>query len=285
MLGSYLIGIREGLEAALIISILAGYLKKIGQQKQIRSMLGGVLAAVLISVVIGLVLSLSLQNLPAYTQENITGFASILAAVFITWMIFWMARNSHKLSSGLKSGVDRALAGSSLGLLGVAFLAVIREGIETSISLWTAAKATGGDQPAVIGAILGLLSAAVIGYLMYRGAIKINLALFFKITGTYLVLIAASIFAYSLGEFNESGLVTILNGTGYDLSGLIPVGSLPEVILKGAFGFMVTPTVLQTIAWVGFVAITGFFYLKPRAKAGAKPVVAQPAPAPAPATL
>ena len=266
MLGSYLIGIREGLEAALIISILASYLKKVGQQKQIRSMLVGVLAAIAISVVVGLALSLSLQNLPPHTQENITGAASILAVVFITWMIFWMARNSRSLAGRLRTNVDIALGGSSLGLLGVAFLAVIREGIETSISLWTAAKATGGDQASVIGAVLGLISAAVIGYLMYRGSVKINLALFFKITGTYLVLIAASIFAYAIGEFNESGLVTILNGRGYDLSAVVPVGSLPEVILKGAFGFMVAPTLLQTLAWVGFVAITGFFYLKPRKK-------------------
>ncbi len=266
MLGSYLIGIREGLEAALIISILASYLKKVGQQKQIRSMLSGVVAAIVLSVIIGLVLSLSLQNLPAYTQENITGVASILAVIFITWMIFWMARNSHKLTSNLRNEVDRALSGSALGLIGVAFLAVIREGIETSISLWTAAKATGGDQASVFGAILGLLSAAVIGYLMYRGAVKINLALFFKITGAYLVLIAASIFAYAFGEFNESGLVTLLNGPSYDLSAVIPVGSVAEVILKGAFGFMVQPTLLQTCAWVSFAAITGGLYLVPRKK-------------------
>ena len=266
MLGSYLIGIREGLEAALIISILASYLKKVGQQKQIRSMLSGVVAAIAVSIIVGLVLSLSLQNLPAHTQENITGFASILAVIFITWMIFWMARNSHKLAGNLRSGVDRALAGSSLGLTAVAFLAVIREGIETSISLWTAAKATGGDQASVIGAVLGLLSAAIIGYLMYRGSVKINLSLFFKITGAYLVLIAASIFAYAFGEFNESGLITWLNGPSYDLSGVIQVGSVAEVILKGAFGFMVAPTLLQSVAWVSFAVIIGSSYLLPRKK-------------------
>ena len=264
MLGSYLIGIREGLEAALIISILASYLKKVGQQNQIRRMLGGVIAAIILSIIVGLLLSVSLQNLPAHTQENITGFASILAVIFITWMIFWMARNSHKLATNLRSEVDKALAGSALGLVGVAFLAVIREGIETSISLWTTAKATGGDQASVIGAILGLVSAAVIGYLMYRGAVKINLSLFFKITGAYLVVIAASIFAYAFGEFNESGLVTFLNGPSYDLGGVIPVGSIAEVILKGAFGFLVAPTLLQTIAWVGFALVVGGLYLKPR---------------------
>ena len=234
MLGSYLIGIREGLEAALIISILASYLKKVGQQKQIRSMLSGVVAAIAVSIIVGLVLSLSLQNLPAHTQENITGFASILAVIFITWMIFWMARNSHKLDGNLRSGVDRALAGSSLGLTAVAFL--------------------------------GLLSAAIIGYLMYRGSVKINLSLFFKITGAYLVLIAASIFAYAFGEFNESGLITWLNGPSYDLSGVIQVGSVAEVILKGAFGFMVAPTLLQSVAWVSFAVIIGSSYLLPRKK-------------------
>jgi len=270
LLGSYLIGIREGLEAALIISILASYLKKVGQQSRIRSMLGGVFAAILISIVVGLALSLSLENLPPHTQENITGFASILAVVFITWMIFWMARNSRELAGRLRSDVDRALTGSAVGLISVAFFAVIREGIETSISLWTAAKATGSDQASVIGAVLGLGSAAVIGYLMYRGSVKINLALFFKITGAYLVVIAASIFAYAIGEFDESGLLTLLNGPSYDLSAVIPVGSIAEVILRGAFGFLVTPTLLQTIVWVSFAAVTGWLYLKPRKKVIAK---------------
>jgi high-affinity iron transporter len=266
LLGSYLIGIREGLEAALIISILASYLKKVGLQNRIRSMLSGVLAAIVISVIVGLALSLSLQNLPPHAQENITGFASILAVVFITWMIFWMARNSRSLAGRLRADVDNALTGSSLGLMGVAFLAVIREGIETSISLWTAAKATGSDQASLVGAILGLGSAAVIGYLMYRGSFKINLAVFFKITGSYLVLIAASILAYAFGEFNESGLFTLLNGPSYDVGRFIPVGSIAEIVLKGAFGFLVTPTLLQTIVWLSFAALTGWFYLKPRKK-------------------
>ncbi|MEO0023738.1 MAG: hypothetical protein RL196_179 [Actinomycetota bacterium] len=266
MLGSYLIGIREGLEAALIISILASYLKKVGQQRQIRTMMIGVIAAIIASVVLGLALSLSLKDLPAYTQENITGFASLLAVIFITWMIFWMSKNSHRLAQSLRSGVDRALAGSSLGLVMVAFLSVIREGLETSISLWTAAKATGGDQASIIGAVLGLVSAAVIGYLMYRGAVKINLSLFFKITGAYLIVIAASIFAYAFAEFNESGLFTFLNGPSYDLSGVISEGSLIEVILKGAFGFAVAPTQMQTIAWCVFAVVAGWLYLKPRKK-------------------
>jgi high-affinity iron transporter len=264
LLGSYLIGIREGLEAALIISILASYLRKVGQKHQMRQMMAGVVAAIVASIVIGLALSLSLKDLPPHTEENITGFASILAVGFITWMIFWMANNSHKLSSTLRGGVDKALAGSAFGLVAVAFVSVIREGIETSISLWTAAKATGGQQESVIGAVLGLVSAAVIGYLIYRGSVRINLGLFFKITGAYLVLIAASIFAYAFGEFNETGLVTFLNGPSYDLSGIIAEGSFVEVFLKGAFGFIVAPTLLQTIAWVSFAAITGWLYLKPR---------------------
>ncbi len=266
MLGSYLIGIREGLEAALIISILASYLKKVGQHRQIRTMMVGVIAAIVASIVIGLALSISLKDLPAYTQENITGAASILAVIFITWMIFWMSKNSHRLASSLRTGVDRALAGSALGLVAVAFLSVIREGLETSISLWTAAKATGGDQASVLGAVLGLVSAAVIGYLMYRGAVRINLGLFFKITGAYLIVIAASIFAYAFAEFNESGLFTVLNGPSYDLSGLIAEGSLVEVILKGAFGFMVAPTLMQTIAWCAYAAVTSWLYLKPSKK-------------------
>jgi high-affinity iron transporter len=264
LLGSYLIGIREGIEAALIISILASYLKKVGEGKRIRIMMSGVAIAVLASILIGLVLSLSLQGLPAFTQENITGVASLVAVGFITWMIFWMAKHSRELAGHLHTGVDRALAGSSLGLIGVAFLSVIREGLETSISLWSASKAIGGDQSSIWGAILGLSSAAVLGYLMYRGSVKIKLHIFFKYTGAYLVILAASIFAYALGEFTESGVITFLTSPSYDVSGIIGEGTVLDVLLRGAFGFMSAPTLLQTIAWVGFVSIVGWFYLKPR---------------------
>jgi high-affinity iron transporter len=264
VLGSYLIGIREGIEAALIIGILASYLKKIGEAKRIRTMMLGVLLAIATSVVIGLVLSLSLQGLPAHTEENITGFASLIAVGFITWMIFWMSKHSRELAGHIQGGVDRAIAGSALALTGVAFLSVIREGIETSVSLWSTAKATGSDQSSIWGAVLGLSTAAVLGYLMYKGSVKIKLNLFFKITGAYLVILAASIFAYSLGEFTESGLINLLTTPSYDVSNVIVEGSLIEVVLRGAFGFMSAPTMLQTIAWIGFVVIVGGLYLKPR---------------------
>lgn len=264
MLGSYLIGIREGIEAALIIGILASYLKKIGEAKRIRTMMSGVLLAIITSIVLGLLLSMSLQGLPAHIEENITGTASLIAVVFITWMIFWMAKHSRELAGHIQTGVDKAIAGSSLGLVGVAFLSVIREGIETSISLWSTAKATGSDQSSIWGAILGLTSAAVLGYLMYRGSVKIKLHLFFKFTGAYLVILAAGIFAYALGEFTESGVITFLTTPSYNVSNIIVDGSVIEVVLRGAFGFLTAPTMLQTIAWIGFVAIVGWLYLKPR---------------------
>ena len=264
MLGSYLIGIREGIEAALIIGILASYLNKIGESKRIRSMMFGVLIAILVSIGLGLVLSLSLQGLPAHTEENITGFASLVAVGFITWMIFWMAKHSRQLSGHIQTGVDRALAGSTLGLAGVAFLAVIREGLETSISLWSTARATGADQSALWGAALGLISAGVLGYFMYKGSLKIKLHLFFKFTGAYLVIMAASIFAYALGEFTESGVISFLTTPSYDVSNIVVDGSVLEVVLRGAFGFLSAPTLLQTIAWVGFAATVGWLYLKPR---------------------
>ena len=264
MLGSYLIGIREGIEAALIIGILASYLNKIGEAKRIRTMMLGVALAVLASALLGLLLSLSLDALPAGTEENITSIASLVAVGFITWMIFWMAKHSRALAGHIQSGVDRAIAGSAFGLVGVAFLSVIREGIETSVLLWSTIKTTGGEEVSLWGAVFGLITAAVLGYLMYRGSLKIKLHIFFKITGAYLVILAASIFAYSLGEFTESGAINFLNTPSYNVSNIVVEGSLLEVVLRGAFGFLAAPNLLQTIAWIGFVAIVGTLYLLPR---------------------
>ena len=266
MLGSYLIGIREGIEAALIVGILASYLNKIGEGKRIRTMMLGVVLAIVAAIGLGLVLSLSLQGLPPHTEENITGFASLVAVGFITWMIFWMSRHSRELAGNIQSGVDKAIATSSFALVGIAFISVIREGLETSISLWSAAKAigTGSGSDTIWGATLGLVSAAILGYLMYRGAVKIKLHIFFKVTGGYLVVLAASILAYAFGEFTESGLINWLTTPSYDLTGVIAEGSVADLILRGAFGFMAAPTLLQTIVWVAFVVIIGWLYLKPR---------------------
>lgn len=260
MFANYLIGLREGLEAALIVGILAAYLTKLGQGKQIPKILYGVAAAVLLCVGAGLVLWQIESTLPKGTEEAIAGITSIVAVVFVTWMIFWMARESRKLGGSLRSKIDAAVQGSIWSLSFVAFFAVIREGIETSVLLWSATKSVGSDGSPAWGAFLGLATAAVLGYLLYRGSLKVNLGVFFKYTGAYLIVVAAGILSYGIHELQEIGWLNLLPHKAYDLSVAIPDGSVLHAVLKGVLAFDTAPTLLQALAWFAYLIPVAVIY-------------------------
>ncbi|MFM7030286.1 MAG: iron uptake transporter permease EfeU [Micrococcales bacterium] len=259
MLATYLIGIREGLEAAIIISILIGYVVKLGERAQISRILAGAGAAVLIALGLGFALSGIEANVSDQIEITITGITSLLAVVFVTWMIFWMAKQSRSMAANLRSKVDAAVTKSSWSLASVAFLAVIREGVETSILLWSTAKSTGGPN-AFGGAFLGILTAAAMGYFMYKGSLRFNLGSFFKATSVYLIVIAAGVFSYSIGEFQELGWLPFLTGHFYDLSAVFPQGSIQELVLAGAFTFNNAPTTLQAIGWLAYVLPVSYLF-------------------------
>ncbi len=261
MLANLLIGLREGLEAALIVSILVAYLNKLGQRNTVKFVLFGVAAAVALSVGVGFLLNLIVDNAEAGTNQIIGGSTSIIAVGFVTWMIFWMNRQGRHMGSALRTKVDAAAQTSTFSLILIAFFAVIREGVETAIFLWSTTRAdTSGDSP-VLGAVLGLVLAAVLGYLIYRGAVKINLSIFFRFTGAFLILVAAGILAYGIAELQEMNWLP-LSQTAYDLSGLVPQGSLGETLLHGTLSFNAAPSVLQVFAWVGYVAVVGTIYVR-----------------------
>ena len=266
MLANFLIGLREGLEAALIVSILVAYLIKTGNSKGARTVLWGVVVAILTSVLSGIAIAEFIQVVPEGTNEIIAGLASIIAVFFVTWMIFWMARQSRGLKAELHQKIDTAAGSSTLALLGVAFFAVIREGVETAVFIWSASRATGAETNPILGAILGLLVAAVLGYLIFRGALVINLSKFFKYTGSFLIIVAAGILAYGVHELQEIGWFPFLTDTSYDLSSVIPKDGALDTLLRGTISFRSAPSMLESLVWFGFVIPVGYLYLKPAKK-------------------
>lgn len=266
MLANFLIGLREGLEAALIVSILVAYLIKTGNSKGARAVLWGVLVAVLTSVLAGIAIAEFIQVVPEGTNEIIAGLASIIAVFFVTWMIFWMARQSRSLKAQLHKKIDTATSTSTLALIGVAFFAVIREGVETAVFIWSASRATGAETNPILGAILGLVVAAVLGYLIYRGALKVNLSKFFKYTGAFLIIVAAGILAYGVHELQEIGWFPYLTQTSYDVSSIIERDGALDTLLRGTISFRSAPSMLETLVWFAYVIPVSYLYLKPAKK-------------------
>jgi high-affinity iron transporter len=265
MLANFLIGLREGLEAALIVGILVAYLKKTNNSKGAIAVLWGTLAAILVSILVGIGLTVFVSVAPEGINEIIAGLASIVAVVFVTWMIFWMSRQSRALKGELHKKVDLAST-STFTLVGVAFFAVIREGVETSVFLWSAGRAAGADTNPVLGATLGLLVATALGYLIYRGALKLNISKFFKYTGAFLIVVAAGILAYGIHELQEIGWFPFLTEKAYDISGIIPKDSFVDVLLRGTVSFRSAPAILESVVWFAYLIPVTYLYLKPSKK-------------------
>jgi high-affinity iron transporter len=262
---NYLIGLREGLEAALVVSILVAYLVKSGRADRLGGVWAGVLAAIAISIGFGALLSFTSSNLSFEAQEAFGGILSIVAVGFVTWMIFWMRRTARTLSSELRQRVDVAVATGGWVLALTAFLAVGREGLETSLFLWSAVQSTGQGAQPLVGATLGLLTAVLLGWLFYRGAVRINLARFFRWTGVLLVIVAAGVLAYGVHDLQEAGILPGLNTLAFDVSGAIPPDSWYGTLLRGTINLTAQTTVLQAVAWVLYVVPVLVLFLRPAA--------------------
>jgi high-affinity iron transporter len=270
MLGNYLIGLREGLEASLVVTILVAYLAKTERRHLLPRIWGGVALAVLVSLCFGALLTYGPRGLTFQAQEAIGGSLSIIAVVFVTWMIFWMARAARSLGGELRGQIDRAADGGRWSLALVAALAVGREGLETALFLWAATQtATGAHtvstvpawQP-ITGAVLGLATAVVLGYLLYRGAVKINLTRFFTWTGAFLIVVAAGVLGYGFHDLQEAGILPGLNNLAFDVSGTIDEGSWYGAVLKGVFNFSAQTTWLQATVWTVYLVVTMTLFLR-----------------------
>ena len=236
------------------------YAKKTSRQDWVNKILLGVGAAIVVSILAGLLLNWLVEDPEGGTNEIIAGTASFVAVFFVTWMIFWMAKNARNLSGDLKSRLSGTT--TAFTVVSLAFFAVIREGIETSVFLWSSVSASGQGSFALLGAALGLIVAAWLGYLIYRGALKLNLTAFFKYTGAFLIVVAAGILAYAVHEFQEVGLLPFLTATTYDVSAVVPEGSLQDIILRGTISFRAAPSNLESIVWVIYVGIVSVLFGK-----------------------
>ena len=265
MFANFLIGLREGLEAALIVSILVAYLVKSGRSQFLPRIWLGVAIAVAVSLAFGAILTFGPRGLTFAAQELIGGILSIIAAIFATWMIFWMARAARSMSGHLRSQIDRASDERPWSLVVVAMLAVGREGLETALFLWAATQAaTRGTATGVsplLGAALGILVAVGLGYGIYRGALKINLTRFFTWTGAFLILVAAGVLAYGVHDLQEAGVLPGLNNLAFDVSAAVPPTSWYGTVLKGVFNFSPATTVLEAVVWLAYAIPTMTLFL------------------------
>jgi high-affinity iron transporter len=279
VLANFLIGLREGLEATLVVSILIAYLVKTGRRDRLPPVFAGVGAAVALSLTIGAVLTFGSQSLSYVAQEGFGGAMSFLAVVLVTFMIFWMRKASRSMKGDLQDRVDQAIAMGTGALVGTAFVAVAREGIETALFVWPAVQAAGSGWGPLVGVTLGLATAVVIGYLLYRRAIAFNLGTFFTWTGAALVIVAGGVLAYGIAEFQEIDWLPGKASIAFDLSNVIAPDGFVAALLRGILNLHPTTSWLQAIAWLLYVVPVMIFFLRPQ-RAGATPAGQQSRPAP-----
>lgn len=278
MLANLLIGLREGLEAALVVGILIAYVIKIGRRDVLPRIWMGVGIAAAISLGLGALLTFGAYGLSFEAQELIGGLLSIIATAFVTWMIFWMMRAARGLSSELRNEVDSHLSGAGWGLVLVAFLAVGREGIETALFIWAAVRASGSTTLPLIGAAIGIGLAIALGYLIYRGVVSINLSKFFTYTGVFLIFVAGGVLAYGVHDLQEAGVLPGLTSLAFDVSAAVPPSSWYGTLLKGVFNFSPATTWLEAIVWVLYVGtvLTVFLRATVRSTTRREPVAPEP---------
>ncbi|MFJ8487229.1 iron uptake transporter permease EfeU [Streptomyces sp. NPDC094038] len=281
---SFLIGLREGLEAGLIVSILVATLVRAEARNRLPQVWTGVLAAIALAMSFGAVLTFTAASLSATAQEAFGGTLSVIAVAFVTAMVFWMRRSARGLAGEIKEKVTGALAMGTGVLILTSFLAVGREGLETALFLWTTARAAGESAGPLTGAGIGLVLAAGLCWGLYRRVLKINLARFFTYTGAVLIVIAAGVLGYGLRDLQEGGVLPGNTAYALDLSAHIDAGSWYSTLLQGVLNITPTMTWLQVIGYVGYLAVVMTLFVRGVRGAGAaapKPAAATPAPRPA----
>lgn len=304
MFSTFVIGLREGLEAALVVGILVAFLVRTERRDVLPRLWLGIGLAIVLSLGFGFVLTFGAYTLSFQAQEVIGGLLSILAVAMVTWMIFWMQRAARSLRGDLESSLSRALAAGGLwGIVLIGFISVAREGVETALFLWSMVRSFGGTSDALLGAFVGLVTAAVLGWLIYRGMVKVNLRIFFTVTSAFLIVVAAGVLAYGVHDLQEAGVLPgpytsaapidpVTGQVAVGLAGfpfgwasqlgelIAPTGPIAAV-LKGALGLAPEMTWLEVMAWAGYLFIVGGLFVR-RLRAPSPPrqaIVASAAPA------
>ena len=254
MLPTFVIGLREGLEAALIVGIIAAFLGQQGRRDALRQVWIGTAAAVAICIGIGIALQAISSQLPQRQQEGLETVVGAFAVCMVTYMIIFMRQHARDLRGDLEGSAASALAaGSSRALVIMAFLAVLREGFETAVFLLATFDASGDATTSWLGAVIGILLAAAIGYGIYRGGVRLNLARFFRLTGLVLVLVAAGLVMTAFHTANEAGWLTIGQAQALDLSWLVRPGTPLSSLLTGVLGIQPYPAWIETVAWLAYL--------------------------------
>ena len=262
MFANYLIGLREGFEAALIVAILASYLVRTGNGHAMRHVWMGVAAAVGLSVILGVVLVSIDESLGETIEPAFAGFMSLAAVALITWMVFWMAARARGISAHLKGEVDKALATSAVAVAGVAFVAVMREGAETALFLWAGINSAGSTAAPLLGALLGLATAVVLGVIVYRGAVKLNMHRLFMWTGALLIIVAGGVLRYAVAEFQEIGWLPGADSIAFDVSGTFPADGIIATLVRGTVNVTPTMSWLEVAVWVLYVVPTLILFFR-----------------------
>ncbi len=273
-LGNFLIGLREGLEAALVVGILLAYIRKTQRTHLLAPMWAGVSVAVLLSLSFGALLTFGPQTLTFEAQEAIGGSLSIISVGFVTWMIFWMAENARMLSDELKGKLD-AVQTSVWAVVLLAALSVGCEGLETTLFIWSATRTAGQEANAIpmLGALVGIAIAVVRAWGMMRGMMRINLSRFFTITGAFLVIVAAGVLSYGIHDLQEAAILPGLNNIAFESYRYIDPSSFVGTLLKAVFNLSSTTTWLEAGAWILYVGIVMPLFIRaqrPGLKASAK---------------
>ncbi|WP_449348372.1 iron uptake transporter permease EfeU [Streptomyces shaanxiensis] len=259
---SFLIGLREGLEAGLIVSILVATLVRAGARSRLAQVWTGVLAAIALALSFGAVLTFTAASLSATAQEAFGGTLSVIAVAFVTAMVFWMRRSAHSLSGEIKEKVTGALGMGAGVLVATSFLAVGREGLETALFLWTTAQAAGESAGPLTGAAIGLVLAAALCWGLYRRVLRINLTKFFTATGAVLIVIAAGVLGYGLRDLQEGGVLPGQTSYAFDLSGSIDAGAWYSTLVQGVFNLTPTMTWLQVLGYGGYLAVVMTLFVR-----------------------
>ena len=280
-LANFLIALREGVEAALIVGVVAAYLVKVGRRNLLPKVWLGVIIAAALPLSLGAIMTWGPYTLSFQAQEILGGTLSLVAVAMVTWMILWMSSNSRQFARKLREDTAAQLAsGSEWGVVWIAFIAVAREGIETALFVWATIKSSAENALAApaLGVVTGLVVAVIIGWLIYTGAARINLSVFFNITGLLLIFVAAGIVSYGIGDLQEASVIPGWGTPIYDISAYLD-GSVYSwlttsswwwTLLEAMFNVNASPTHLQLIGWVLYIVIILPLFLVRSGMVGAK---------------
>ena len=285
-LASYLIGLREGLEVTLVVSILIAYLVKSDRRRELLPLGGGVAAAIVLSVLFGALLTYTETTLLADTQsrELFEAITSVVAVALVTWMIFWMRRTARGLKGELTGKLASAVGVGGLAVAGIAFVSVIREGLETALLFYTAAQGATSTVTPLLAISAGIATSVLIGFGLYAGALRVNLTRFFTISGVLLIVVAAGIFKYGIHDFQEAGVLPGGDNLAFDITGVLDPTSWYGAAISGMFNITGAPSVLETIAYLAYLVPVLAVFLWPSRKPASPARTAAAAPTTNPET-